>query len=144
MCVCVEVGDHSHSPGRPETEGSLHRSAVPGSRQTRLPRPRHTTSLLFGWYALGRCLASPGNLRSKSQDLGRGLACQGSFTLSQCGFRWILSPLRNSCHFSVYLLLTPRTQVLRVWWFKGQYSSFSLWIRGPFLRNRLWVIELGT
>lgn len=43
----------------------------------------------------------------KSQELGRGLACHGSFTLSQQGFRWVPSLPRNSWPKSTFYLFCP-------------------------------------
>lgn len=68
-------------------------------------------SCLRGWWSLGRCLELPRNLKSEKPGAAERtahLSCQGSFTLSQLGFRWVPSPSRSASPGELVLTLTPR------------------------------------
>lgn len=65
----------------------------------------------------------------------------GKLRLFGLGLRLVLSPPGSLAQ--VQLLCTLPPQVTKAWWPRAQCISFSFWIGGPFLRNRLWVLGWG-
>lgn len=130
--VCVGVTATALEDQR--RKGCLPQAPTP-SLPIRFPKILHTVSLLPGWKSFRGWLEWPENLKSEKPRTGGRtscLYCQGSWTLFQLGLRVVLSPLR---HLPGIASGSLPLRVTKAWCPRGQYISFSLSVRGAFLRT---------